>query len=1595
MCLNYVLNGTNESLQEIPANFSSIIPPNVYFYATVVVAVVLVFKSYGETLQEWSESYPRGIIVGYIVGSITLMCLCLNLAVELNTCIPIADVNTQLLRSALVSGSIFMLFGPLLILTPVNKKVVRSKFFKKIVEVAQKKETRYLSLFFFTLMTASQGLATYAIYISLTNVFGLASVDAAGVSAAHALVCLFYLAAFYATMMKKELTLLKSIRSNIKWLELPGYLFWYVRIFWIVIIACIAVAIVFFVQDIQNNNRYADIRNRSALILTAVLFSVSVCGIIACAAFLLVECYRTKEIEENVMESIKKKFKNKNEEMKSALEEYLNEASGKEKITTTDTFVYKDGAVYLVSDKDDLDDVSLPTGENLKFTNFLLHSFYDSLKRSEVTDDDESYFATHIDGAEDIPVNGTTFNHVDAELPSKKSKAAPNKIETSLPEKTEFIPKDAKPVIPSKVDMPAKKTFCKKWLVKNKKRITEIADEVKISRQGKDGKVPLNKPHWLSMESFAETVNVYGYDDDDDGRCRPEADFCYRPPSENFENCCYQRCYQPESLSVNEEVETTRKTARDLGPITTRIPLANEVDENTPDNEEEVHTNPTDQRHQTTNDSCTVGGKKPSEYKSPKGSVVKPRSSRGSITFPNGDSYEGDIVDGKMYGQGKLHIFSTQDVYEGEFCNDQAHGKGTMVYGGTGNRYEGSWESNHRHGPGTFYWESSGFSYTGLYVKGEVEGPGSAIIDGNTWSGTFENGSLSGTGSIKFANGEIYDGLFKNGFCHVRGLLRYASGAIRYDGQYHEGKRQGVGALFYDMASNKPLSLLSNADCVINIDADIQSVDSADVELLDDLYTATVAKDVTATNTVAFGSSPPAPAQFASVVINQSAAQDLLQKGKQGERFSVTRNNPLYTGYASSNITPVEQKIRYIGQFDDDAYQGSGQYYTLDGSMYDGLFAANVCTGPGRFSFACGDVFEGIFQKNLFHGPGGTYRHAQTCSKYTGGFVNDKYCSLNAKYAFDDGGYYCGSFKNDAFYGEGTYYYNNGQLCFTGLWQNNLMNSGKYYYDSGQVQFEGCFDTEGKMCAIGQYTFRSGIIYVGNFLNSYFHGQGKLKFTNGDLLECESFQKDTPSGEGAYYFYSGALYQGTFSNGKFHGFGCYYYSNEFFKHESVLLTISDHYKGTFENDRFVKGLFRFYSKEKNSPLSPKWDEYDGSFVNDVFSCTTEDATFTFVASGNFFKGSFSQGMFTKGAFFLPGKAQSYQGLFGNDLYHGEGTYKYEGDHYPATFFGTFESGSFAKGVLSFPVENENSIVPRYDGAFSHDLYHGLGTYYYENGDRFDGAFLVNHFKGPGTFVFSMGDSFQGMFDDDDRFSEGVYSFGYGGSYKGTFSYGKFEKGIYNFNGASFEGSFSDDNFCRGTYVFSHGDTYTGRFDDRYVIGNNNEKIPTDTEQQYIYGEGTYTFKAGEAYDGAFTKSILTHLKGRTFSNGDKFEIIEKKLAVLSSDTGNFDGSGVYTFKNGDIYKGEFMQNMFQGKGEYTHSSQKAIYDGLFENDERHGNGSFYLFKADEEVLKILNEIGCYRGTFAKNDKVAGKGSFFKNDKDAAKAQKIPLILCYK
>ena len=137
----------------------------------------------------------------------------------------------------------------------------------------------------------------------------------------------------------------------------------------------------------------------------------------------------------------------------------------------------------------------------------------------------------------------------------------------------------------------------------------------------------------------------------------------------------------------------------------------------------------------------------------------------GEITYPNGDVYDGVLVDGKKEGYGKM-TYANGDVYNGPWVNDKKEGPtdGSMAYA-DGSHYYGKWLNDLKSGKGEM-----------MIPEGEVEHEGD-------WLNGLKHGEVE------------YEGELLNGLKHGDGNMVYSDGSMYY-GNWVNDHRQGAGTFY-------------------------------------------------------------------------------------------------------------------------------------------------------------------------------------------------------------------------------------------------------------------------------------------------------------------------------------------------------------------------------------------------------------------------------------------------------------------------------------------------------------------------------------------------------------------------------------------------------------------------------------------------------------------------------------------------------------------------------------------------------------------------------------------------------------------------------
>lgn len=173
----------------------------------------------------------------------------------------------------------------------------------------------------------------------------------------------------------------------------------------------------------------------------------------------------------------------------------------------------------------------------------------------------------------------------------------------------------------------------------------------------------------------------------------------------------------------------------------------------------------------------------------------------------------------------------------------------------------------------------------------------------------------------------------------------------------------------------------------------------------------------------------------------------------------------------------------------------------------------------------------------------------------------------------------------------------------------------------------------------------------------------------------------------------------------------------------------------------------------------------------------------------------------------------------------------------------------------------------------------------------------------------------------------------------------------------------------GKYLYSNGAEYIGDFKNGVRSGRGSLSFPDGTtftgswENDSLNGDGKLEYPDGLSYEGIFEDGVFISGIVCFTSNNDRYE--------LNFKDGEYNGTGIVTYSNGDTYLGELsikqlltfgvgnnsgfvMQIMRNGFGEYRwNSGHYQYYEGQWVDNTMSGNGKLYLNENKEWIEGVF------------------------------------------
>jgi hypothetical protein len=279
--------------------------------------------------------------------------------------------------------------------------------------------------------------------------------------------------------------------------------------------------------------------------------------------------------------------------------------------------------------------------------------------------------------------------------------------------------------------------------------------------------------------------------------------------------------------------------------------------------------------------------------------------------------------------------------------------------------YRGSWREGKQHGIGTMEFKGIA-TFTGSWVNGMKQGQGTmAWVSGNTYDGSWMAGLPHGEGAFTWVNRDSYVGSFLEGLKSGKGTFTWASGAT-YVGDWVRDKPSGTG----------------------NYNSAVEVYEGG---WLDGFF----------------------------------HGNGVLREKLTGRTFDGGWAMGLREGSGTCRYADGSE---YTGSWKRNRREGKGTLTTRLGKgveTYTGDWADDRRNGFGTLTWADGSVYEGTFKDDLRHGKGKLKFSDSDPSvrlRYEGEFDFDRMSGKGTLW-YQNGDMFDGSFKDNAFNGQGSYQY--------------------------------------------------------------------------------------------------------------------------------------------------------------------------------------------------------------------------------------------------------------------------------------------------------------------------------------------------------------------------------------------------------------------------------------------------------------------------------------------------------------------------------------------------------------------------------------------
>ncbi len=343
----------------------------------------------------------------------------------------------------------------------------------------------------------------------------------------------------------------------------------------------------------------------------------------------------------------------------------------------------------------------------------------------------------------------------------------------------------------------------------------------------------------------------------------------------------------------------------------------------------------------------------------------------------------------------------------------------------------------------------------------------------------------------------------------------------------------------------------------------------------------------------------------------------------------------------------------------------------------------------------------------------------------------------------------------------------------------------------------------------------------------------------------------------------------------------------------------------------------------------------------------------------------------------------------NKIKKNEDNYKKEGKGEMKYNNGDFYNGDWKNNLKEGKGKMEYNNGDIYDGFWKNNLKEGKGEMKYNNGDIYNGVWKKDLKEGKGEMKYNNGDFYNGFWKNDLKEGKGEMKYNNGDIYNGFWKNNLKEgKGKFTFNEGYYEGVWENNEFNgKVTIYYNNKNVLNGYLKNSKkegiaIIENENGKLEINFNNDEIEGKGKITFNNGDVLIGNLDNNFNIIHGTLTYKNGDIYEGEFKEY-------GRRIGKGVMKNKNKEIYHGEWYKkneglfclnkddfNILQKnvddnnlKDIFNLNLKDIFYKGNYKNNLKDGEGILYI-KKNNEFSNVI-----YKGNF-KDNKKDGLGKIY-------------------